>query len=188
MKIDNLLNLNTREELREWLKENHRNESCCWIPVSLTSKPNTLLYLDAVEEALCFGWIDGIKKKISEDQLAQRLSPRVQKSSWTELNKERVRRLEKLGLMTDAGRKVLPEMNREAFVIDPSIYQRLKEDQVVYDNFMGFPELYRRIRIDTIQREYKDKELFERRLEKFINHTRENQMYGDWHDGGRLLD
>ncbi|MDF2942631.1 MAG: thymidylate synthase [Herbinix sp.] len=63
MKIDNLLYLNTREMLREWLKENHLNEGYCWILVSITSKPDTILYLDAVEEALCFGWIDGIKKK-----------------------------------------------------------------------------------------------------------------------------
>jgi uncharacterized protein YdeI (YjbR/CyaY-like superfamily) len=174
--------------LREWLKSNHKNERYCWILVSLTSKPDTLLYLDAVEEALCFGWIDGIKKKISEERLAQRLSPRAQKTSWTELNKERVRRLERLELMTDAGRKVLPEMRKEAFVIEPLIYQRLKEDQKVYDNFIRFPELYRRIRIDTIQREHKDKNLYMRRLEKFIKNTRDNQMYGNWHDNGRLLD
>lgn len=187
MEIDRLLNLNTREMLREWLKENHYSEACCWILVSLTPKSDTLLYLDAVEEALCFGWIDGIKKKISEDHLAQRFSPRAKKSSWTELNKERVRRLEKMGLMTDAGRKVLPDMNPEAFVIDPYIYQRLMEDQSVYDNFSGFPELYRRIRIDTIQRVRNDKELYMRRLERFIKKTRDNQMYGDWNDGGRLL-
>lgn len=188
MEIDNLLNLNTREMLREWLKENHKTERYCWIPVSSTPKPDALLYLDAVEEALCFGWIDGVNKKISEEQLAQRLSPRAQKTSWTELNKERVRRLEKLGLMTDAGRKILPDMNPEAFVIDSLIYQRLKEDQRVYDNFMGFPELYRRIRIDTIQSVHKDKELYLRRLEKFIKKTRDNEMYGDWNDNGRLLD
>jgi len=90
--------------------------------------------------------------------------------------------------MTDAGRKVLPDMNPEAFVIDPFIYNRLKEEPRVYDIFMGFPELYRRIRIDTIQSVHKDKELYLRRLEKLIKQTRDNQMYGDWNDNGRLLD
>lgn len=188
MEIDNLLTLNTRKMLREWLKENHKNERYCWVLISIKPKPDTLLYLDAVEEALCFGWIDGIKKKISEDHSAQRFSPRAQNSTWTELNKERVRRLEKLGLMTDAGRMVLPNMDPEAFVIDPYIDQRLKEDRKVYGNFMGFPELYRRIRIDTIQRVQKDKELYLSRLEKFIIKTRDNQMYGEWNDSGRLLD
>ena len=79
MKIDNLLDLNTRQMLREWLKEHHTNERFCWILVTIKSKPDTLLYLDAVEEALCFGWIDGIKKKISEENTAQRLSREYKK-------------------------------------------------------------------------------------------------------------
>lgn len=188
MEVDNLLNLNTRGLLREWLTQNHKVERYCWVLVSSTPKPDTLLYLDVVEEALCFGWIDGIRKTNSEGQTVQRLSPRAKKSSWTELNKERARRLEKLGLMTDAGRKVLPDMNPEAFVIDPLIVQRLNEEQRVHDNFMGFPELYQRIRIDTIQRVRNDKELYQSRLDKLINKTRDNQMYGDWNDSGRLLD
>lgn len=85
-------------------------------------------------------WLDRwIQKKISETQLAQRLSPRRKRSSWTELNKERVRRLEKLGFMHDEGRKVLPVMDPSAFIIDGVIEQRLKEDHQVYANFMAFP-------------------------------------------------
>lgn len=143
--------------------------------------------MDLVEEALCFGWIDGVKKKNSENQLLQRISPRNKKSSWTELNKERVRRLEKLGLMTDEGRKVLPDMSSNSFVIDKFIEKRLKEDSVVYENFMNFPELYRRIRIDTIQQVKKQQGLFLKRLEKFIQNTKQNKMYGSWNDYGRLL-
>lgn len=116
--LDKILPYTSREELRQWLQEHGTTQSCCWVPVSLKPRTGTLLYLDAVEEALCFGWIDGVKKKTSDGLLLQRLSPRNRKSSWTELNKERVRRLEKLGLMEDAGRKVLPDMNPEAFVVD----------------------------------------------------------------------
>jgi uncharacterized protein YdeI (YjbR/CyaY-like superfamily) len=104
MEIDNLLSIRNRQELRNWLQENCMTEKSCWIIISIKPEPNKIQYLDAVEEALCFGWIDGIKKKISENQLAQRLTPRAKKSPWTELNKERVRRLEILGLMTDFGR------------------------------------------------------------------------------------
>lgn len=188
MEIENLLTVKSREELREWLRENGKSEKACWVVVSMTPKPDTLLYLDAVEEALCFGWIDGIKKKISETGTAQRLSPRSKNSSWTELNKERVRRLEKLGLMTEEGRKALPDMSRDAFVIDRVIEQRLKEDRKVYENFMAFPPLYQRVRIDTIQNNQGKAELFKSRLDKFMANTRENKMYGPWHDHGRLLD
>lgn len=154
----------------------------------MKSTPGTLLYLDAVEEALCFGWIDGQKKKISLTQLAQRLSPRSKKSSWTELNKERARRLESLGLMTDEGRKGLPDLSYESFKIDPIIEQRLKEDTDVYQNFASFPDLYKRIRIDTIQSYKNQPELFNKRLDKFITNTKQNKMYGNWNDNGRLYD
>lgn len=188
MEIDNLITGPSRENLRAWLQENCQAEQSCWVVVSMKPSPDALLYLDVVEEALCFGWIDGVKKKISDTQMAQRLSPRSKKSSWTELNKERVRRLEKLGLMSDSGRAVLPNMNLEAFIIDEIIDLKLKEDRKVYENFLAFPALYQRIRIDTIQAYKKQPELFNTRLDKLITNTRDNKMYGQWHDNGRLLD
>ncbi|RED84202.1 YdeI/OmpD-associated family protein [Cohnella phaseoli] len=188
MEIENLVPVTSREELRDWLLNNGKAEKCCWILVSMTPTPGTLLYLDAVEEALCFGWIDGTKKKYSEKTMAQRLSPRSKKSSWTELNKERVRRLEQLGLMRDEGRRVLPDMDHRSFRIPEEIEQRLKEDKQVYDNFVAFPDLYKRIRIDTIQSVKSQPELYRSRLDKFIANTRENKVYGQWHDNGRLLD
>ncbi|SEN48859.1 YdeI family protein [Paenibacillus sp. OV219] len=188
MEIENLLPVQSREDVGMWLQNNCKTEKCCWVLVSMTPIPNRLLYLDAVEETLCVGWIDGVKKKISETELAQRLSPRSKKSTWTELNKERVRRLEKLGFMKDEGRTVLPNMDYDSFRIDSVIEQRLMEEKQVYENFMAFPDLYKRVRIDTIQ-SYKDQpELFMSRLDKFITNTRENKMYGQWNDNGRLLD
>lgn len=189
MEIDNLLSVTTRQELRAWLEEHSTTENYCWVVVSVTERPGVVRYLDAVEEALCFGWIDGIMKKLSDTEVAQRLSPRKQKSNWTELNKERVRRLEKLGLMTEQGLNILPDMRPESFTIDPDIEACLKQDPQVYENFMNFPELYRRIRIDNIQgyKEY-DRDLFNKRLDKLIQNTRDNKMYGQWNDGGRLSD
>ncbi|MFD1031688.1 YdeI/OmpD-associated family protein [Metaplanococcus flavidus] len=187
MEIENLLGAASRQELRRWLEEHSTTEKCCWVVVSVTEQPGVIMYLDAVEEALCFGWIDGIMKKISPSETAQRLSPRKKKSNWTELNKERVRRLEKLGLMKEQGMKILPDMRPESFTIDPDILDRLQEDPQAYRNFLNFPELYRRIRIDNIQgyKEY-DPEIYEKRLDKFIENTRENKMYGQWDDNGRL--
>ncbi|MFD0589045.1 YdeI family protein [Paenibacillus sp. GCM10027627] len=188
MEVENLIEAKTREELRAWLRDNSKTEKCCWVVVSVKPKPNTLLYLDVVEEALCFGWIDGVKKKISETEQGQRLSPRSKKSNWTELNKERVRRLERVGLMTDEGRKRLPDMDPDAFQIDKDILQRLMEDIEVYENFVAFPALYKRIRIDNIQSFRNQPELYNSRLDKLIAHTKENKMYGQWHDNGRLLE
>ncbi|MDF1508782.1 YdeI/OmpD-associated family protein [Robertmurraya sp. DFI.2.37] len=187
MEVKNLIRAKTRQELRDWLEANSNTERFCWVIVSMSEQSGVIQYLDAVEEALCFGWIDGIKKKISDTELAQRLSPRKKTSNWTELNKERVRRLDKLGLMKEEGLKILPDMRPESFTIDKDIEALLKEDEQLYENFINFPELYRRIRIDTIQSYRNEPSIFNKRLEKFIVNTRENKMYGQWNDNGRLL-
>ena len=178
----------TRKDLRNWLVANSKTETECWLVMSISIQTNTLLYLDIVEEALCFGWIDGVKKKLPDNRLIQRISPRSKRSNWTELNKARVRRLEALGLMTTAGRAVLPEMGPNLFEWDARIVEALQQDDVVYQNFRTFPILYQTIRIDTIQSYKKDTELFNKRLEKLIKYTKANKMYGSWHDNGRLLD
>lgn len=188
MEIENVLRINSRQDLRDWLVVHSATEKCCWVIISKTPEFAVVQYLDIVEEALCFGWIDGIKKKITDTEVAQRLSPRKKKSHWTELNKERVRRLDTLGLMTAAGLKILPDMRLESFKIDEEIELRLKEDDQLYQNFMNFPELYRRIRIDNIQSYKNDLELYNRRLDKFIENTRKNKLYGQWNDNGRLID
>ncbi len=146
----------------------------------------TFWYIDAVEEALCFGWIDSTTKKMTDGTTAQKFYPRKPKNKWSELNKERCRRMERLGLMTDAGRKVLPDMSDEGFVIDSNILSELQSDPVVWNNFRQLPELYKRVRIDTIQIKKNQPELFKSRLSKFIENTRKGIIYGEWNDNGRL--
>lgn len=79
MEINNLIRVKTRWELRDWLERNSETESFCWVIVSVTERSEVIQYLDAVEEALCFGWIDSVKKKISATETAQRLSKRKKK-------------------------------------------------------------------------------------------------------------
>ncbi|WP_423188358.1 YdeI/OmpD-associated family protein [Alkalibacterium sp. f15] len=188
MDITNLIEVKTRQELRAWLEENAATETFCWIVISSAKQIDGIHYLDAVEEALCFGWIDGIRKTLPSGKSAQRFSPRRKNSNWTELNKERVRRLEKMGLMKESGRQVLPDMSPSSFKIDPEIEERLKADEDLYHNFLALPELYRRIRLDNIQGNENQPDLFNRRLDKFILNTRDNKLYGQWNDNGRLID
>lgn len=185
MKIDNYLENATALTLRTWLDKNAKIETSCWVNVSITAKEGVLLYLDAVEIALCYGWIDGVKKKNNQGQLMQRLSPRKKNSNWTELNKQRVRRLETLGLMQPGGYLVLPEMDVNTFVVDEYILTQLAIDPVVLKNFNNFPKLYQRIRIDTIQ-QVRGEETYYKRIDKLIENTRNNKMYGQWNDNGRL--
>ena len=124
----NILSVTDRQAFREWLTEHASIETECWVDVKRgkPTDPEIFYYLDAVEEALCFGWIDSIHK-IIDGRRMQRFTPRKKYSPWTELNKERARRLERMGLMTDAGRAVLPAMGVRSFKIDPDIVTAMKQ-------------------------------------------------------------
>ena len=113
MEIVNLLQFSQRSELRRWFEENHDKVKECWIVMYRTKVPEwtAIPYIDVVEEALCFGWIDSTLKRLTDGRLAQRLSPRRKKSHWTQLNIERCKDLESRGLMTDAGRRAIPNIN-----------------------------------------------------------------------------
>lgn len=184
MIIDRTIETPTRQQWRDWLSDNHATEKYVWL---ISSKEQPESYVDFVEEALCFGWVDSTRKRTDDGRSAQRYSPRSKKSNWTELNKERVRRMERLGLMTESGRRALPDMRPEAFVVDEDILAELRQDEALYRHYEALPPLYVRIRIDNIQSVRSDPALFRSRLDKFIENTREGKLYGQWHDDGRLL-
>ena len=189
MDFKNLLPAKNRDELREWLLENYNKESECWVVVK-RGRPvddETFWYTDAVDQAMGFGWIDSTTKKMGNGIAAQRLAPRRKGSLWSELNKERCRRMERLGRMTDAGRSVLPDMTDRGFVIDEDILSALRADAEVWANFRSFPPLYQRVRIDTIQIKKRQPALFQSRLQKLLDNTKAGVMYGEWNDNGRLL-
>ena len=184
----NTLAVSNRTEFRDWLSS-HPDATECWIQVK-RGRPvdsETFYYLDAVEEALCFGWIDSTHKKIDGVRM-QRFTPRKKNSPWTELNKERVRRLEKLGLMTDRGRVMLPPMGPRSFKVDPDIESAMKATRV-WSKFKAFPPLYQRIRAYNVAF-YKKRNpaMYEQSLKHLIEETKKSQMFGEWNDYGRLLD
>lgn len=98
----------TRAQWRAWLERHHATERgvwlCSWRPS--TGKP-ACPYPDAVEEALCFGWIDSTVNVLDDERALQLMTPRKPKSSWTRLNRQRVEAMEAAGLMTDAGRRAV---------------------------------------------------------------------------------
>lgn len=98
------LYVSNREQWRDWLCAHHVGEDGVWLIFykKKTNKP-TIIYEDAVEEALCFGWIDSIIKKIDETKYARKFTPRKDKSRWSELNKKRAEKMIKARKMTDAG-------------------------------------------------------------------------------------
>jgi uncharacterized protein YdeI (YjbR/CyaY-like superfamily) len=109
MEIGETLYVITREDFRKWLEKNHKLKKEIWLIQfkKATQKPS-INYVEAVEEAICFGWIDNTEKSIDTERYATRFSPRRLKSNWTETNKERARRLIAEGKLTEAGLATLP--------------------------------------------------------------------------------
>jgi len=109
MEIGETLYVTTRDDFRKWLEENHKSRKEVWlIQYKKATKKPSIDYAEAVEEALCFGWIDNTQKSMDPERYATRFSPRRPKSNWTETNKDRARRLIAEGKMTEAGRATLP--------------------------------------------------------------------------------
>jgi len=107
-KVDSLPDFHplSRKEWRGWLKKNHSNSSGVWFVYfkKHTNKPR-VTYDEAVEEALCFGWIDSLPRKFDDECSKLLFTPRKPKSVWSKLNKERIEKLIAQGQMTDAGLK-----------------------------------------------------------------------------------
>lgn len=134
-----------------------------------------------------FGWIDSTLKLVDGLRL-QRFSPRRSGSPWSELNKERVSRLEKLGLMTGSGRKVLPVMGPRSFHVAPEVEKALKEARV-WSKFTSFPALYQRVRAYNVEfYRMRDPQAYRKALLHLIDETQKSRLYGEWNDYGRLLD
>jgi uncharacterized protein YdeI (YjbR/CyaY-like superfamily) len=109
MEIGETLYVTTRQEFRQWLRRHHADRSEIWLVryKKVTGKPS-LDYVEAVEEAICFGWIDNIEKSIDSERFALRFSPRRPGSNWTVTNLDRAQRMIDRKKMTKAGRAALP--------------------------------------------------------------------------------
>jgi len=130
----------SRQEWREWLATNHDKTKGVWLVFYKASSGQVqFTYEEAIEEALCFGWIDGRPNKLDEDRYLQRFLPRQPKSTWAKSNKIRVEKLIAEGLMTEAGFKVIERAKKdgswdslneiEDLILPPDLRQALNADQ-----------------------------------------------------------
>lgn len=120
-----------RAEWRQWLQKNHFKENSVWlIYYKRQSKISTISYSEAVDEALCFGWIDGKAKPIDDQKFMQFFCKRKAKSVWSKVNKEKVERLIGEGLMTEAGLQSIKiaKENGAWFILDSAEALIIPED------------------------------------------------------------
>ncbi|WP_295936870.1 YdeI/OmpD-associated family protein [uncultured Alistipes sp.] len=166
-----------RAAWRSWLERNFETEKEVWFvfPLKASGKPG-LSYNDAVEEALCFGWIDSIQKKLDDDHMIQWFTPRKNKKYYSQANRVRLKWLWENDLIHPKVKKEVKDVVREKFVFPPDIIARLKADREVWANYRNFSETYRQLRVGYINEGRRTPEEFEKRLANFINKTRANKI------------
>ena len=176
MEVTTLFYTSDRQEWREWLASHFETEPEVWFvfPMKGAEEP-ALPYNDAVEEALCFGWIDSTIKHIDPLHRAQRFTPRRPGSIYSQPNIERLKWLDERGLIHPKVREEVEEILQAGFVFPEDILSALKKDRIVWENYTAFPDPYKRIRVAYIEAARDRPEEFRKRLENFIRKTRENK-------------
>ena len=169
-----------RLQWRAWLEKNHGKCVEIWLVYYKkdSGKPR-VPYPDAVEEALCFGWIDGKIKKLDEDRFAQRFTPRQQRSNWTQGNIQRAERMIAEGKMAAAGLAAFqPERRREYEPRPTELPKELeagfRKQAAAWKNYQNFPPYYRRATTLWVASAKKEETRLSR-LEKLIEWSARNE-------------
>jgi uncharacterized protein YdeI (YjbR/CyaY-like superfamily) len=183
------LHVTDREAWRQWLLKNHASESEIWLVFHKrhTGAPS-LPYEDAVEEALCFGWIDSIVKRVDGEKYMQKFTPRKTKSEWSELNKRRARKMIRQGKMAEPGLAKIKEAKadgrwgkvkfREAPARIPlELRTALKEDGKARETFDAYSQSYKKLIIGWIMSARKQETRL-RRIKEVVELAAQNKRLG----------
>ncbi len=174
-----ILEVDTRAQWRSWLKRNCKTATEIWLVYYRkgSGKPR-IAYNDAVEEALCFGWIDSIVRGIDDQRMAQRFSPRKPGSPYSPANLERLRKLVAAGKVSKDVLLTLGKLPSARLRIADDILQAIKADRDAWNNFRRFSPAYKRIRIGFIEGARNRPAEFQKRLRYFIKMTAKNKQFG----------
>jgi len=166
-----------RNEWRKWLDANFEIEKEIWFVFPTIAAGETgVTYNDAVEEALCFGWIDGQAGRLDDTHQLRRFTPRRTGSSYSQPNIERLIWLDRQHMIHPKIRPSVEELINTPFVFPKDILDEIRKDKAAWENYQRFSEPYRRIRIAYIDAARKRPDEFSKRLENFIAKTKENKL------------
>lgn len=175
-----------RSGWRQWLSCNFGTAEEAWFVFpTKDSGEDGVTYNDAVEEALCLGWIDSISKRLDDTHQIRRFTPRRKGAAYTRPNIERLIWLDARGMIhPDIRPSVLPLIEAE-YVFPEDILAELREDPDVWRNYCSFTEPYRRIRIAYIDAARNRPDEYQKRLDNFISMTRANRIIGGYGGVGK---
>jgi uncharacterized protein YdeI (YjbR/CyaY-like superfamily) len=174
-----LLHVTTRAAWRAWLKAHYKSRTEIWLVYYRKSsgKPR-LAYNDAVEEALCFGWIDSIVRSIDAARFAQRFSVRKPGSRYSQANLERLRALVRRRRVMRDVLPTLPDLSQAEFKIPADILRAIRANRKAWKHFRDFSPAYVRIRIAYIDGARRRPAEFRKRLAHFVRETEANRQFG----------
>jgi uncharacterized protein YdeI (YjbR/CyaY-like superfamily) len=178
-----------RAEWRAWLERNHSTAERIWLSIGKKgNRVTSLTYNDAVEEALCFGWIDSTVRRLDNDRFRQLYSRRKARSIWARSNKERVARLIAAGLMRPAGLAAIEAAKAngswsaldriEDLTVPDDLASALSENPVALQNFDTFPSSARKAVLYWIQ-SAKRLETRTRRIAEVVQRSAEGRRFTD---------
>lgn len=166
-----------RLKWREWLSENFETEEEIWFVFPTKDSGEAgVSYNDAVEEALCFGWIDGRAGTLDGKHGIRRFTPRRAGSGYSRPNIERLIWLEEQGMIHPKVRESVLPIIRAPFIFPEDIMKEVLSDPVTAENFSRFSPSYQRIRIAYIDAARKRPEEFQKRLKSFLSKTKQNKL------------
>lgn len=175
----------SRAELRDWLAANHRQTDSIWLVTYKKAAGDKYLpYDEIVEEALCFGWVDSLPRKLDETRSMLRLSPRKKGSAWSAINKLRIAKLEEAGLMTAAGRAAVASARKddswsflddvEKGVIPDDLADALAANGQAAQYFDAFPKSVKRGILEWIKQARRP-QTREKRIRQTVDMAAENK-------------
>jgi uncharacterized protein YdeI (YjbR/CyaY-like superfamily) len=173
---DKLVYFTKREDWRNWLKDNFDKKDEVWfIFPKKNSDQLSITYNDAVEEALCFDWIDSTVKKLDNDRKIQRFTPRKTKSNYSQPNIERLKWLLNKGMIHPSLNDKVKSIVEKEYKFPSDIIDAIKKDNITWENYQKFTDGYKRIRVAYIDSARTRQEDFNKRLKNFIAKTKEGK-------------
>jgi len=177
------------QDFRAWLEQHHDTERELWVGYyKKGSGKASITWAESVDEALCFGWIDGVRKSIDEERYMIRFTPRRIGSNWSVVNIERVAALSKERRMRPAGRKAFEARRedrsgiysyeqRDQAMLDPAFEKRFRAKKKAWASFEAMPRSYRQAAIRWVMTAKKE-ETRERRLATLIEDSAAGRRIG----------
>jgi uncharacterized protein YdeI (YjbR/CyaY-like superfamily) len=157
----NVVETGSAEDWRAWLARNCRSATEVWLVLRHhDSGPPSLRYQEAVEQALCFGWIDGLHRRCGAGSSQLRFTPRTARSRWSQLNRQRAAKMTVLGLMTEHGQAAIEQAKaagtwqllpaEQSWAIPGDLQEQLDGNDAARTNFESFPPSSRRLILEWI--------------------------------------